>query len=120
MWPPLIEVLLNEDYYKPAVGTKQASEGLSTDDGSNIPVARQRVRQHLYARLSPAVLAGALLIRLKPWAELGGSILVGLLVRQALAASLSHGGQILDSLIAGRAQSKPDQLPDTQQRSRDT
>ncbi|HEY9097403.1 MAG TPA: hypothetical protein VIN38_00895 [Thiobacillus sp.] len=87
--------------------------GAMTDSAA--PAARQWVRQHPYASLSAAALTGALLVRLKPWNALGGSILLGLLVRQALAASLSHGGQILSLLFKNTTQSthrpNPKQFP---------
>lgn len=64
------------------------------------PLARQMVREHPYASLAGAALAGALLIRGKPWRALGGSVLAGVLARQALALSLSSGGQLLRRLSA--------------------
>ena len=88
---------------------------LGTMTDSAAPAARQWVRQHPYASLSAAALTGALLVRLKPWNALGGSILVGLLARQALAASLSHGGQILSLFLKNTTQPKrrpnPEQFP---------
>ena len=65
-----------------------------------VPLARQMVRQHPYATLSGAALAGVWLIRGKPWRALGGSVLAGLLARQALAYSLSSGSQLFKHLIA--------------------
>ncbi|MDZ7594473.1 MAG: hypothetical protein U0932_07470 [Thiobacillus sp.] len=64
------------------------------------PLARQFVRKHPYASLSGAALAGIWLIRRKPWRALGGSLLASLLARQALALSLSSGGQLLKGLTA--------------------
>jgi len=64
------------------------------------PLARQFVRKHPYASLSGAALAGVWLIRRKPWRALGGSLLAGLLARQALALSLTSGGQLLKGLTA--------------------
>jgi ElaB/YqjD/DUF883 family membrane-anchored ribosome-binding protein len=64
------------------------------------PLARKLVREHPYASLAGAALAGALLIRGKPWRALGGSVLAGVLARQALALSLSSGGQLLGRLSA--------------------
>lgn len=64
------------------------------------PLARQFVREHPYASLSGAALAGVWLIRRKPWRALGGSLLAGLLARQALALSLSSGSQLLKGLTA--------------------
>lgn len=74
-----------------------------------VPLTRQMVRQHPYAALSGAALAGVWLIRGKPWRALGGSVLAGLLARQALAYSLSSGSQLFKHLIASdRAQTAPD------------
>lgn len=74
-----------------------------------VPLARQMVRQHPYAALSGAALAGLWLVRGKPWRALGGSVLAGLLARQALAYSLSSGSQLFKHLIASdRAQTAPD------------
>jgi len=64
------------------------------------PLAREFVREHPYASLSGAALAGVWLIRRKPWRALGGSLLAGLLTRQALALSLSSGSQLLKGLTA--------------------
>jgi ElaB/YqjD/DUF883 family membrane-anchored ribosome-binding protein len=63
-------------------------------------LARQLVREHPYTSLAGAALAGAWLIRGKPWRALGGSVLAGVLARQALALSLSSGGQLLGRLSA--------------------
>ncbi|MDP3584848.1 MAG: hypothetical protein Q8R61_06975 [Thiobacillus sp.] len=65
-----------------------------------VPLARQMVRQHPYATLSSAALVGIWMIRGKPWRALGGSVLAGLLARQALAYSLSSGSQLVKHLIA--------------------
>ena len=65
-----------------------------------VPLARQMVRQHPSAALSGAALAGVWLIRGKPWRALGGSVVAGLLARQALAYSLSSGSQLFKHLIA--------------------
>lgn len=64
-----------------------------------VPLARQMVRQHPYAALSGAALAGVWLIRGKPWRALGGSVLAGLLARQALAYSLSSGSRLFKHLV---------------------
>jgi hypothetical protein len=64
------------------------------------PLARRLVRDHPVASLAGAALAGAWLIRGKPWRALGGSVLAGVLARQALALSLSSGGQLLGRLSA--------------------
>ncbi|NDP47015.1 MAG: hypothetical protein GZ085_01235 [Sulfuriferula multivorans] len=71
------------------------------------PVARQWVRRHPYASLSAAALTGAALARWKPWRGLGGSLLAGLLARQALTLSLSSGGRVFDWLLDALS-SKPD------------
>jgi hypothetical protein len=64
------------------------------------PLARKLVREHPYASLAGAALAGAWLIRGKPWRALGGSVLASVLARQALSLSLSSGGQLLGRLGA--------------------
>jgi len=74
-----------------------------------VPLARQMVRQHPYAALSGAALAGVWLVRGKPWRALGGSVLAGLLARQALAYSLSSGSQLFKHLVTSdRARQAPD------------
>lgn len=65
-----------------------------------VPLARQMVRQHPYATLSGAALIGAWLVHGKPWRALGGSVLAGLLARQALAYSLSSGSQLFRHLVS--------------------
>lgn len=62
---------------------------------ASLPIVRQTVRQHPYTSLIGAALAGALLVRGKPWRRLGGSVLIGWLTRQALAR-----GHALDWLMA--------------------
>lgn len=59
------------------------------------PLARQTVREHPYASLTAAALAGIWLVRRKPWQALGGSVLAGLLARHALSLSLSSGSRWL-------------------------
>ncbi|MGK2951874.1 MAG: hypothetical protein ACSLEZ_05755 [Thiobacillus sp.] len=51
-----------------------------------------------FPRVAGAAIAGAWLIRGRPWRVLGGSVLVGFLARQALAMSLSSGGLLLGRL----------------------
>lgn len=67
------------------------------------PRARQFVRQHPLASVSVAVLAGAWLVRRKPWRSVGGSLVAGLVARQALAMALSSGSALRRRLIAGKA-----------------
>jgi len=81
---------------------QEKNDGLGPIDGiaRMAPLARQFVREHPYASLSGAALAGVWLIRHKPWRALSGSLLAGLLARQALALSLSSGSQLLKGLTA--------------------
>lgn len=60
------------------------------------PIARQTVREHPYASLTAAALAGVWLVRRKPWQALGGSVLAGLLARQALSWSMTSGSRWLN------------------------
>lgn len=76
-----------------------------------VPLARQMVRQHPYAALSGAALAGLWLIRGKPWRALGGSVVAGLLARQALAYSLSSGSQLFRHLITRDRARAPSDRP---------
>lgn len=64
------------------------------------PVARELVRQHPVATLSGAALAGAWLVKIKPWQFLGSSMIAGLIARQAVALSLSSGSQLLSLLTS--------------------
>lgn len=73
------------------------------------PLARQTVREHPYASLTAAALAGVWLVRRKPWQALGGSVLAGLLARHALSLSLSSGSRWLNRLSASRG--KPGASP---------
>lgn len=59
------------------------------------PLARQTIREHPYASLTAAILAGVWLVRRKPWQALGGSVLGGLLAHHALSLSLSSGSRWL-------------------------
>lgn len=67
---------------------------------ASLPLARQTVRQHPYASMIGAALAGMILMRWKPWRGLGGSFLMGVLTRQALAASASSAPLVLNWLMA--------------------
>ncbi|MBI3431051.1 MAG: hypothetical protein HY018_02415 [Hydrogenophilales bacterium] len=67
---------------------------------ASVPIVRQAVRQHPYASLTGAALAGALLVRWKPWRRLGGSVLIGWLARQALDLSAPDHGHALSWLLA--------------------
>jgi ElaB/YqjD/DUF883 family membrane-anchored ribosome-binding protein len=67
------------------------------------PRARQFVRQHPLASVSVAVLAGVWLVRRKPWRSVGGSLVAGLVVRQAFALALSSGSALRRRLTAGNA-----------------
>ena len=62
-------------------------------------VARDWVRQHPYASLSAATLTGAALARWKPWRGFGGSLLAGVLARQALTLSMSSSGRVFNWLL---------------------
>jgi ElaB/YqjD/DUF883 family membrane-anchored ribosome-binding protein len=66
------------------------------------PLARETVREHPYTSLAAAALVGVWLVRRKPWQALGGSVLAGLLARQALSLSLSSGSKWLNRLSASR------------------
>jgi len=93
---------------------QETNDGLGPIDGiaRMAPLARQFVREHPYASLSGAVLAGVWLMRRKPWRALGGSLLAGLLTRQALALSLSSGSQLLKGLTAAaRSRQAPKRTP---------
>ena len=63
------------------------------------PLARHWIRQNPYASLSAAALTGMVLMRWKPWRGLGGSLLAGLLTRQALAASRPLGKRAFTWLL---------------------
>jgi hypothetical protein len=75
--------------------------------GIAAPLARQWVRQHPYASLGGAALAGALLVRWKPWRGLTGSLLAGLIMRKAFASSLHSGGHALNWLLDAARSSQP-------------
>lgn len=71
------------------------------------PLARQTVREHPYASLAAAALAGVWLVRRRPWQALSGSVLAGMLARHALSLSLSSGSKWLDRLTSA-SRGKPD------------
>ena len=77
------------------------------------PVAREFVRQHPAATLSGAALAGAWLVRMKPWQFLGSSMIAGLLARQAISMSLSSGSQLISLMASGalRSTTPPPRTP---------
>ena len=94
---------LNREIMRQRLAQEKENDLLGDIDGiarNAAPLARQFVRQHPYASLSGAALAGVWLIRRKPWRALGGSLLAGLLTRQALSLSLSSGSQLLKGLTA--------------------
>jgi ElaB/YqjD/DUF883 family membrane-anchored ribosome-binding protein len=65
------------------------------------PRAREFVRQHPLASEFVAVLAGVWLVQRKPWRSLGGSLVAGLVARQALALALSSSSALRRRLTAG-------------------
>lgn len=67
------------------------------------PRARQFVRQHPLASVSVAMLAGAWLVRRKPWRSVPGSLVAGMVARQAFALALSPGSALRRRLTAGNA-----------------
>ena len=94
---------LNREILRQRLAQEKKNDWLGEIDGVAriaVPLARQFVRQHPYASLSGAALTGVWLIRRKPWRALGGSLLAGLLARQALTLSLFSGGQLLRGLTA--------------------
>jgi len=73
-----------------------------------LPLARRLVSENPYASLGGGLLAGMILMYWKPWRSLSGSVLVGLLARQALALVPSPGAHAFDWLMAAvRAGRKP-------------
>ena len=106
---------LNREILRQRLAREKKSDGLGDIDEiarMAAPLARQFVRQHPYASLSGAALAGVWLIRHKPWRALGGSLLAGLLARQALALSLSSGSQLLKGLTAAaRSRQASNRMP---------
>jgi len=79
--------------------------------GQVAPVARQYVRRKPIASLSAAALAGAVLVRFKPWRTLGGPLLLGILARQAIALTVSRSSHILESLLMGAGKPKKTAAP---------
>jgi ElaB/YqjD/DUF883 family membrane-anchored ribosome-binding protein len=67
------------------------------------PRAREFVRSHPLASVSVAVLAGAWLVRRKPWRSVGGSLVAGVVARQVLALALSSGSALRRKRTAGDA-----------------
>lgn len=67
------------------------------------PRARQFVRRHPLASVSAAMLVGAWLVRRKPWRSVGGSLVAGMVARQAFALALSSGSALRRRLTAGNA-----------------
>lgn len=65
-----------------------------------LPLARRVVADNPYASLGGGMLAGMILMYWKPWRGVGGSLVVGLLVRQALALLASPGAHALDQMMA--------------------
>lgn len=82
--------------------------------GQVAPVARQYVRHKPFLSLAAAALAGAFLVRFKPWRALGGPILLGILTRQALAMTLSRSSHVLGSLLMGTGKQKKNRFSESQ------
>ena len=73
-----------------------------------LPLARRVVAENPYASLGGGMLAGMILMYWKPWRSLSGSVLIGLLARQALALVPSSGAHAFNWLMAAvRAERKP-------------
>lgn len=66
------------------------------------PVARDYVRRKPAISLAAAAAAGALMVRFKPWRALGGPILLGMVARQIVAATMARSNQILGTLLSAR------------------
>jgi hypothetical protein len=67
------------------------------------PRAHELARSHPLASVSVAVLAGAWLVRRKPWRSVGGSLVAGVVARQVLALALSSGSALRRKRTAGDA-----------------
>jgi len=80
--------ILRQRLYRPEA--KPNNRMLGEMGGIAAPFARQWVRQHPYVSLGGAALAGALLVRWKPWRGLTGSLLAGLVMRKVLNLSLTR------------------------------
>jgi len=65
-----------------------------------LPLARRVVAENPYASLGGGMLAGMILMYWKPWRSLSGSVLIGLLARQALALMPSPGAHAFNWLMA--------------------
>lgn len=96
--------ILRQRLYRPEA--KSSDSMLGEMGGIAAPLARQWVRQHPYASLGGAALAGALLVRWKPWRGLTGSLLAGLIMRKGFASSLHSGGRALNWLLDAAHNSK--------------
>ncbi|MBT9567828.1 MAG: hypothetical protein IV085_05970 [Thiobacillus sp.] len=81
--------------------------------GQVAPIARQYVRHKPLLSLAAAALAGAFVVRFKPWRALGGPILLGILARQALAMTVSRSSHLLGSLLTGTGKSKKDRFSES-------
>ena len=105
----------NREILRQRLAQETNGKGFGETDGFAgiaAPLARQFVRDHPYASLSGAALAGVWLVRGKPWRALGGSLVAGLLARQALALSLSSGSHLLKGWFAGvRSRQAPNRMP---------
>ncbi|OGU23547.1 MAG: hypothetical protein A2580_09445 [Hydrogenophilales bacterium RIFOXYD1_FULL_62_11] len=106
---------LKRELLRQRLAEEKKNDGIGDIDGiarMAAPLARQFVRQHPYASLSGAALAGVWLVRRKPWRALGGSLLAGLLARQALTLALSSGNQLLKGLTAAaRSRQASNRMP---------
>jgi hypothetical protein len=65
-----------------------------------LPLARRVVAENPYTSLGGGMLAGMILMYWKPWRSLSGSVLIGLLARQALALVPSPGAHAFNWLMA--------------------
>ncbi|MFP5418813.1 MAG: hypothetical protein ACLGHA_06615 [Gammaproteobacteria bacterium] len=77
------------------------------------PVARRYVRRQPIVSLSAAALAGAVLIRFKPWRMLGGPLLLGILARQMIAMTVARSSHVLESLLMGSRKPDATRLPES-------
>ena len=100
--------ILRQRLYRP--GAKSSHSMLGEMGSIAAPLARQWVRQYPYSSLGGAALAGALMVRWKPWRGLTGSLLAGLVMRKVLNSSLDSGGHALNWLLnASRNSQRPSQ-----------
>ena len=100
----LNRAILRQRIYRP--GSKSRDSILGEMGGIAAPLARQWVRQHPYASLGGAALAGVLLVRWKPWRGLTGSLLAGLIMRKAFNYSVDSGGHALNWWLDAARNSK--------------